>query len=80
MIFDTGAGEANLDLTDLQVKDLRLNTGASSTNLKLPAGAGLTNLKIEAGAASIVIYVPEGYEVRYRIWSVGQDVEKAKRR
>ena len=64
LIFDTGAGEANLDLTDLQVKDLRLNTGASSTNLKLPAGAGLTNLKIEAGAASIVIYVPEGVAAR----------------
>ncbi len=24
-----------------------------------------------------VIYVPEGYEVRYRIWSAGESIEKA---
>lgn len=28
----------------------------------------------------MVIYIPKGYEVRYRIWSAEQDVEKAKRR
>ncbi len=28
----------------------------------------------------IVAYVPEGYEVRYRVWSAGDDVQKATQR
>ena len=64
LIFETGAAEANIDLTDLLVKDLKLNTGASSTDLKLPARAGLTNLKMEAGAASVKIHVPDGVAAR----------------
>jgi hypothetical protein len=64
LIFETGAAEANLDLTNLQVKDLKLSTGASSTELKLPAGAGYTQVKVEAGAASIIIRVPDGVAAR----------------
>ena len=64
LVFETGAAEATIDLTELQVKDLKLSTGASSTTLKLPAGAGFTNLKMEAGAASIVVQVPEGVAAR----------------
>jgi len=25
----------------------------------------------------VVVYVPEGYEVRYRIWSAGEDLQQA---
>lgn len=64
LVFETGAVDAQLDLTDLQVKDLVLKTGASSTDIKLPAGAGFTRLKIEAGAASVVLHVPEGVAAR----------------
>jgi hypothetical protein len=64
--FDTGAGEAQLDLSDLQVTDLRLDTGASSTNLTLPANAGHTRVKISAGAASITVRVPSGVAARIR--------------
>jgi len=60
LVFETGAGESYLDMTDLQVKDLVLKTGASSTEIQLPAQAGLTHFKVEAGAASLVIRVPEG--------------------
>ena len=28
----------------------------------------------------IVVYVPEGYEVRYRVWSAGTDIQEAKQR
>ena len=28
----------------------------------------------------IVVYVPEGYDVRYRIWSAGDDVQQAEER
>jgi hypothetical protein len=64
LVFETGAGEAHLDLTDLLVSDLVLKTGASSTDIKLPANAGHTNVKIGAGAASVKIYVPESVAAR----------------
>lgn len=62
----TGASETQLDLTDLRVADLRLQTGASSTDLTLPAQAGHTQVAIEAGAASITIRVPPGVAARVR--------------
>lgn len=62
--METGAGEANVDLTDLQVTDLRLQTGASSTRLALPAQAGHTRARIEGGAASISVRVPTGVAAR----------------
>ncbi len=64
LVFETGAVDANLDLSDLQVKDMVLKTGASSTNLLLPAAAGLTHVKIEVGAAAVIIRVPEGVAAR----------------
>ena len=64
LVFETGAGEAKLDLTDLMVKELVLKTGASSTEVKLPAQAGTTYFKVEAGAASLVIDIPEGVAAR----------------
>jgi hypothetical protein len=62
----TGANEADLDLTDLLVSDLRLYTGASSTRLALPASAGQTQVHIEAGAAAVYIRVPENVSARIR--------------
>jgi hypothetical protein len=64
LVFETGAVEAHLDLSQLQVKDLVLKTGASATTLKMPAGAGMTHLKVEAGAASVDIQIPEGVAAR----------------
>ena len=64
LVFEVGAVDAHLDLTDLLVKNISLQTGASSTNLKLPAAAGTTYLKVEAGAASIDIQVPESVAAR----------------
>ncbi len=64
LVFETGAVDAHLDLAGLQVKDLLLKTGASSTNLTLPAAAGLTHVKIEAGVAAVNIRVPEGVAAR----------------
>lgn len=64
LVFETGAVDASLDLTDLQVKHLTIKTGASSTAVKLPRAAGSTFFKVEAGAASMDIMVPEGVEAR----------------
>lgn len=64
LVFEVGAVDAHLDLSALQVKNISLQTGASSTNLKLPAAAGMTYLKVEAGAASVDIRVPDGVAAR----------------
>jgi hypothetical protein len=67
--FKTGAGEARLDLSDLLVTGLEMETGASSTTLMLPAHAGYTRVKIAAGAAAVDIRVPDGVAVRLRTQS-----------
>ncbi len=55
-----GASDANFDLTELQVKELILKTGASSTEVDLPAHSAYTCVEVEAGVASVVLRVPEG--------------------
>jgi len=63
----TGANETVLDLRDLQVTDLRIETGASSTRVDLPAAAGMTRVKVEGGAASVDFTVPQGVAARIRV-------------
>ncbi len=64
LVFEIGAVDARLDLSMLKVKNLALETGASSTQIKLPKAAGMTYAKLSAGAASVVIEVPEGVAAR----------------
>lgn len=66
MRVETGATQSDLDLSYLQVTDLKLSTGASKTELTLPAKAGMTNVNIEIGAASLDIVVPQGVSGRIR--------------
>ena len=61
-----GAAEARVDLTDLKVTDVRLQTGASATDLKLPTHAGFTRLRVESGAASVNVHIPQGVAARIR--------------
>jgi len=64
LVLNTGAGENILNLTDLQIQDLRLQTGASASRIKLPVEAGFTTVSVESGAASVVIEVPQGVAAR----------------
>jgi hypothetical protein len=64
LTLDGGAANANLDLTDLKVTDLRVKTGASSTVVRLPSAAGLTVVRVNAGAASVKLIVPAGVAAR----------------
>lgn len=66
LAFETGASETRLDLSDLRVTDLRLETGASSVNVTLPARAGHTRVRVEAGAASVSLHVPPDVAARVR--------------
>jgi len=64
--LETGASQAELDLRDVKVTDLKVSTGASKTDITLPANAGMTTVKIELGAASLDMTVPQGVEARIR--------------
>lgn len=66
---NAGAASMDFDLTDLQVKLLKMETGASSTQLKLPANAGQTVVEIECGAASYHVTVPHGVAARVSVES-----------
>ena len=55
-----------LDLADLRVTDLRVETGASSTKVTLPTQAGHTRVDIQAGAASVSLRIPPGVAARIR--------------
>lgn len=65
--FSTGAGESTIDLSDTQVKELRVETGASSTRVTLPARAGITRVIAKAGMASLDFTVPQGVAARIQL-------------
>lgn len=67
LVFESGASSIDLDLTDVKVGHLKLETGASSSKIVLPAHAGKTLVEVEGGAASFDIRVPEGVAARVRI-------------
>jgi hypothetical protein len=64
--LETGAARGEIDLADLQVRSLRLQTGASQTRVRLPRAAGLTRVSAEAGAAEVVFTVPAGVAASIR--------------
>ena len=63
---DAGASRTVLDLRDLRVRNLDLQTGASETRVKVPRAAGATTIRAQAGAASLTIEVPAGVAARIR--------------
>jgi hypothetical protein len=62
----TGACDTKLDLSDLRVTHLKIETGASSTHIITPAHAGYTEIRGSSGAASMDIEIPEGVAARIR--------------
>jgi hypothetical protein len=56
--MDTGACDAVLDLRELQVTDLSVNTGASSTTIQMPGKVDYTKAYIKSGAASMIVVLP----------------------
>jgi hypothetical protein len=64
----TGATDAHLDLSTLQVSNLEINVGAASTWVRLPEAAKTTNAHIAGGAATITLEIPPGVgaQIRHR--------------
>jgi hypothetical protein len=63
---ETGASRSQLDLHDLKVTELKLETGASETQVTLPASAGYTRVKVQSGAARVDVKVPGGVAGRIK--------------
>jgi hypothetical protein len=58
--IDTGASDNKLDLSEIKLDKLDLDTGASSTAIILPKAGGHSRVEISCGAASVTIEIPEG--------------------
>ena len=63
-VMNSGAGEFDVDLSDVRVSEARLNTGAATLGLVLPKPMGDVPVRVNAGASSIVITVPDGVDTR----------------
>jgi hypothetical protein len=63
---EAGAGEINMDLQALQVSNLELKTGASSSKIHLPAHINHCRVKVEAGAAEVKLYLPTEMAARVK--------------
>jgi hypothetical protein len=59
---EAGGADVTLDLRDIQVRDARIQTGASRVELTLPKPSGDVPIRLEAGAATVTIVVPDDVE------------------
>lgn len=66
MDVSSGANEARLDFTEVNLKKLTVKSGVSSTRIDLPAAAGQTQVNVESGVSSVHLNVPEGVAARIR--------------
>ncbi len=64
--FEGGASRTALDLIDLKVRSLQIQTGASETRVRLPRAGGVTSVRAESGAASLTFEIPAGVGARIR--------------
>ncbi len=69
LTFHTGAGESRINLRDLNVKRVVLETGASSTEMTLPAQSPFCRVVVRAGAASVILRIPQGVAGRIEMES-----------
>lgn len=65
--LEGGASSYDLDLTDLKLSRLEIESGASSAKIVCPANAGKTFIKIDGGAASFEVRVPDGVAAQIRV-------------
>ncbi len=63
----SGASDCRLNLEQLNVTRLDIESGASSLDVTLPAQAGETDVRVSTGAASMNMRVPEGVAARIRV-------------
>ena len=67
--ISAGATDLALDLRDLNVRNLKVEAGASDIRVWLPADAGQTYVDIAAGAAKVELLAPDNVAVHIDIAS-----------
>ncbi|GAB4539461.1 MAG: hypothetical protein Fur002_04640 [Anaerolineales bacterium] len=77
--FNLGANKATLDLRDLSIKHLNLDTGASETMIYFPA-RGRFSADVDCGAASLEMTIPAELSARIRATVVAGDLNLDKAR
>lgn len=65
----SGASQTTLNLADLRVTELKIDTGASATEVTLPTHPGFIRMVVHSGASSLNIHVPEGVSAQITIKS-----------
>ncbi len=65
--LEMGASDALIDLKELRITELSIDTGASNTKVILPSSAGYTHVDLDGGAASILFEIPEGVAARIQV-------------
>ena len=64
LTINVGAGDFDVDLSDVRVTDARVNVGASSMRFVVPKPSGDMAIRINGGASNIVLVVPDGVDAR----------------
>jgi len=64
LVVNVGAGDFDVDLSDVRVTDARVNVGASSMRFVLPKPSGNVDIRLNGGASNISVVVPDGVEAR----------------
>jgi hypothetical protein len=64
LTINVGAGQFDVDLSDVRVTDARVNVGASSMQFVVPKPSGDVAIRMNGGASNIVLVVPDGVEAR----------------
>ncbi len=59
LTLQTGAADSQIDLSQLTVTSLDVQTGATTTFLRLPQSAGTTTAHVQGGASTVTIEVPQ---------------------
>lgn len=62
LTLNAGAGDFDVDLTNVILTGARVNVGASSMRFILPKPSGDVTVRIEGGASNITITLPDGVE------------------
>jgi len=77
LIFDIGAAEVNLDLSNYKIDTTEVNAGASSIDIKLGDKSPLTKVTLNAGASSIGFQIPKGSgcQVKSESFMISKDFE-----
>jgi hypothetical protein len=79
LTVDAGANQADIDLSDLTIPELVMNTGASDTSIVMPS-RGTTDASVRCGAAKVRIRIPAATAARISVRAglMGVDVDQTR--